>query len=353
MITTNFRRSFIAYLVEDCLIRFNIFEIGELRMKRLFLSLCLGCAVIVPAQALDPGTPIIKVQSGDAAYRVSVLEEQVRQLNGRIEELTFQLLEMQEKIRRQNEDNEFRFQELEEKKGSLDDGSTDNVASNATGDSDLEKPEPSDQTELNTDSSGNTNETETATAPTIDGVEIYQGEGGLDPNPSGTLGTIQFDENGNIVDTTIGKPLDLTALPKAGDVQDTLPESADELFDLGYNHIQTGRYQDAENMLSKFSVNYADHPRMPEARFWLGESYLGRSQFKKAAEVYLDAQKRWPNSKFGPQTLLKLGVSLAGLNQRELACATFAKVTQKYPDTSRAVRRNVAYEQNAARCLTN
>ena len=323
-------------------------------MKRLFLSLCLGCAAVMPVKALEPGTPIIQVQSGDAAYRVSVLEEQVRQLNGRIEELTFQLLEMQEKLRRQNEDTEFRFQELEQKKGSLDDGATDNLASN-DGETSLEKPEPSDQTVFNTDTDGNSEQTDTqtATAPTIDGVEIYQGEGGLDPNPSGTLGTIQFDENGNIIDSTIGKPLDLTALPKAGEAQDLLPQNANELFDLGYNHVQTGRYEDAEIALVKFSESYVDHPRLPEARFWLGESYLGRSQFKQAAEVYLDAQKRWPNSKFGPQTLLKLGVSLAGLNQRELACATFAKVTQKYPDTSRVIRRNVAYEQNAARCLTN
>lgn len=325
-------------------------------MKKLFLSLCLGCAVILPANALEPGTPIIKVQSGDAAYRVSVLEEQVRQLNGRIEELTFQLLEMQEKLRRQNEDNEFRFQELEEKKGSLEDTSNDNLAS-TDGETSLEKPEPSEQTVFTTESDGTNEQTETATAPTtvptIDGVEIYQGEGGLDPNPSGTLGTIQFDENGNIIDSTIGKPLDLTALPKTGEAQEALPQSANDLFDLGYNHVQTGRYQDAEIALTRFSENFSDHPRMPEARFWLGESYLGRGQFKQAAEVYLDAQNRWPNSKFGPQTLLKLGVSLAGLNQRELACATFAKVVQKYPDSSRAVRLNVAYEQNAARCLTN
>lgn len=325
-------------------------------MKQLFLSLCLGCAVIVPVKALEPGTPVINIQSGDAAYRVSVLEEQVRQLNGRIEELTFQLLEMQEKLRRQNEDNEFRFQELEEKKGSLEDTSNDNLAS-SEGNTSLEKPEPSDQTVFTTESDGTSEQTATAevptTVPTIDGVEIYQGQGGLDPNPSGTLGTIQFDENGNIIDSTIGKPLDLTALPKVGETQDVLPQNANELFDIGYNHVQTGRYQDAELALVKFSENYADHPRMPEARFWLGESYLGRSQFKDAAEVYLDAQNRWPNSKFGPQTLLKLGVSLAGLNQRELACATFAKVAQKYPDSSRAVRRNVAYEQNAARCLTN
>ena len=226
-------------------------------MKRLFLSLCLGCAVIMPANALEPGTPVIKVQSGDAAYRISVLEEQIRQLNGRIEELTFQLLEMQEKIRRQNEDNEFRFQELEEK-GSLENGSSGNLAASAEGDDGLEKPEPSDQTVINTDTDGTsaTRETQTATAsignepaanaPTIDGVEIFQGEPGLDPNPSGTLGTIQFDANGNIVDSTIGKPLDLTALPRAGEESDVLPGDANELFDLGYDHVQTGRYEDAE-----------------------------------------------------------------------------------------------------------
>lgn len=335
------------------------YEYGEIRMKRLYLSLCLSCAAILPAQALEPGTPVIKVQSGDAAYRVSILEEQVRQLNGRIEELTFQLLELQEKIRRQNEDNEFRFQELEQK-GSLG-TSTDNDVASGDGDTGLEKSEPSDSnTVFKTESDGNTVETPlssdtqtAATPPTIDGVEIYQGEGGLDPNPSGKLGTIQFDENGNIINSTIGKPLDLTALPKVGENVASLPQSPEELFQVGFDHIQTGRYADAETALVKFSQDYVSHPRIPEARFWLGESYLGRSQFRQAAQVYIDAHKQWPNSKFGPQTLLKLGVAIAGLDQRELACTTFAEVLQKYPDASRIIKRNVAYEQNAARCLTN
>lgn len=327
-------------------------------MKRLFLSLCLSGAVILPAHALEPGAPVIKVQSSDAAYRVSVMEEQIRQLNGRIEELTFQLLQLQEQIRRQNEDNEFRFQELEQK-GSLGTGSTGSNVASGEGDKSLEKPQPSDQeTVLNTESDGTNasssqGDTQTASTPSIDGVELYQGEPGLDPNPSGTLGTIKFDENGNIIDSTIGTPLDLTALPRAGEEVARVPQNADELFELGYNHVQTGRYDDAEAAFIEFSNTHANHPRIPEARFWLGESYLGKGDFKKAAEVYIDAHKKWPNSKFGPQTLLKLGVSVAGLNQRELACATFAEVLQKYPDASRVIKRNVAYEQNAARCLTN
>ena len=51
------------------------------------------------------------VQSDGTA--VTGLEEQLRQMNGKIEELNFQVLQMQEQIRKQQEDNEFRFQQLE------------------------------------------------------------------------------------------------------------------------------------------------------------------------------------------------------------------------------------------------
>ena len=57
-------------------------------------------------------------QAPDAVYRIGQLEERMRVLNGRIEELSFQLLEMQEQMRRMQEDNEFRFQELEGRPGS-------------------------------------------------------------------------------------------------------------------------------------------------------------------------------------------------------------------------------------------
>jgi TolA-binding protein len=55
----------------------------------------------------------------------------------------------------------------------------------------------------------------------------------------------------------------------------------------------------------------------------------------------------------GAQNLLKLGVSLAGMNQRELACATFAEIPNKYPDMSNAVRDKIAAEQKATNCTVN
>lgn len=322
-------------------------------MKTTVLCLAMLGALLGPVQAFDKSAPVIKVQASNTDYRVSVLEEQVRQLTGRIEDLNFQLLEMQERMRRMQEDNEFRFQQLEEKRGDLNDGGGEVATKDEDGFIRLGKPEPSDQQAGSADTGGEV----AATSPkrTIDGVEIYDGQGGVDSNVGNSLGTIQFDENGNIIDSTIGKPLDLTSrLNNPGvDPVESLPQNPEDLYRLGFDQVQTGRYEDAEKVLVAFSDRYPEHPRLPEARFWLGESYLGRAQFRQAAEVYLDVQKRWPNSKFGPQSLLKLGVSVAGMNQRELACATFAEVLQKYPNASRAIRRNVAFEQRAAKCAMN
>lgn len=325
-------------------------------MFRLLISLCVAGSMSVPAfaQTLERGAPVILAQSGDAAYRISVLEEQVRQLNGKVEELTFRLLEIQEQIRRTQEDNDFRFRELEDKEGNLGGSSIDDNMASGEEVPSLEKPQPSEQSNDFASSGG-----DTLSAPqsqksrrTIDGVEIYDGEPGVETPGDGTLGIIQFDENGNIIDTEIGQPLELGGNNFAGLAQE-LPQDPEALFQVGYNNVQTGRYEDAERALLMFSENHAGHSRMPEARFWLGESYLGRKQFQEAAKVYLDAHKKWPDSKYGPQSLLKLGVSVAGLNQRELACATFAEVLVKYPNASRAIQRGVAFEQQSARCGMN
>ncbi|MGB6116763.1 MAG: YbgF trimerization domain-containing protein, partial [Mesorhizobium sp.] len=58
---------------------------------------------------------ILLAQSSDA--RVVGLEEQVRQLNGRIEEMNFQILQIQEQMRKMQEDVDFRLQEVEQKRG--------------------------------------------------------------------------------------------------------------------------------------------------------------------------------------------------------------------------------------------
>ena len=51
-----------------------------------------------------------------------------------------------------------------------------------------------------------------------------------------------------------------------------------------------------------------------------------------------------------PDALLKLGLSLAGLGERDAACSTFAAVLKQYPDASNALRQRVKVEQASASC---
>ena len=308
-------------------------------------------------------------QSSDGAFRVNQLEEQIRQLNGKIEEMNFQLLQVQEQMRRMQEDNEFRFQELEEKRqGSLKKPTDNEVARTQAGDS-LGKQQPSDLNDANNQSDGETKvaKTQKPRLPrTIDGVEIF------DPTATNTLsenlgrevplGTITFDENGNILDSALGKPLDLTgglvgslSTADSGDSQKdeqySSIQSARELFDLGFDYFQMGDYQNSEQVFEVFNERFPDDNKTPNAQFWLGESKFSQSNFKGAAKVFLDAHNNWPDARIAPQTLLKLGVSLAGMQQRELACATYVKVYKKYPQMSGRMRARVAAEQKSSHCL--
>ena len=48
--------------------------------------------------------------------------------------------------------------------------------------------------------------------------------------------------------------------------------------------------------------------------------------------------------------MLKLGMSLSALGNRDTACVTFREVASRYPDMSDNVRRKLSEEQSKAKC---
>lgn len=346
-------------------------------------------AIAVPGGGVAPAATRMRLaQSADAGVRINQLEEQIRLLNGRIEEMNFQLLELQEAIRRMQEDNEFRFQQLEQRGGLAGGGALADRGGDTRGSSQAPQPaEPagdaqrSDGDELAR--AGDTANRQPAGNPprTIDGVEIYDGtqrsvdglaggaqtSDGSDTLASGTLGTLVFDDQGNIVAAEVGEPIDLTqgvqggggAAPTATGNQVgqmaalSYPDDPDQLYEIGYGYIQAGDYALARRAFAEFSDRYPADERLPEARFWLGETYYAAGDYEEAARIFLEAHKQYPQGRLGPQTLLRLASSLAGMNQRELACATYAEVPKKYPGMSNAVRSNLEQGQRAASCIAN
>lgn len=288
----------------------------------------------LPRADVGAGLPVILAQAADP--RIAGMEETIRQLNGRVEELNFQILQMQDQLRKMQEDNEFRFQEIEkQKEGSVvpaGEPKQDNAA----------VPEAAPKA----DSAA---AAEPAEAPKEEAAEAPKPEAGQDVvlgAPEKPLGTITFDANGNpkggaeAVDPVDGAVL--SALPPSDD-----PE---ELYRNSYQFILSGDYKTAETGFRDYAEKFPGDARAADAQYWLGEALIGQERYRDAAEVFLAANKAFPKARKAPDMMLKLGVSLAAMKQRDVACATFGEIGTRYPGASDALKGRVKQEQALAGC---
>ena len=121
-------------------------------------------------------------------------------------------------------------------------------------------------------------------------------------------------------------------------------------YDLSYGYVLTGDYDLAEQSFRAWLQNFSDHELVLDARFWLAESLFQQSKNREAANEFLDVYKSAPEGRKAPDALMKLGVSLAALGERDAACATFSEMKNKFPDASPILSDRVARESKKAGC---
>ena len=59
------------------------------------------------------------------------------------------------------------------------------------------------------------------------------------------------------------------------------------------------------------------------AQYWLGETYYVRKRYNDAATAFAFGYQKYPKSGKGADDLLKLGMSLGSLGQKQDACSAF------------------------------
>ena len=305
----------------------------------------LAGMLAIAATAFLTLTPVAaSAQSVDTELRVQQLEEQLRQLNGRVEEMSFQLLQMQEQLRKAQEDNEFRFQELEggKKKSSLDKPADQDTANNTSGDQTPEV-QPGDETaELD--------------QPMDDsGGQVDMGTPPID------LGKLKVDENGNVLGAdqadpnAVAKqelpPPETSTVDQNDQTASLDPKTSDgDQYQSAYEQVLAGEYAAAETGFAAFIASNPDSKKIADANFWLGEAQYSQGKFNEAAKTFLNAYKTYGKSEKAPEMLLKLAMSLAALDSRDTACATLREVAKAYPKASRAIITKVATEQKRLSC---
>lgn len=275
------------------------------------------------------GALALAIMTGSAGaqivdQRVIQLEEQVRHLTGKIEELNFQMLQLQEQIRRQQEDNEFRLQQLEEQEqGALPQAPTGNaVAENQT---------------------AGDKSARVTTAPPASGAT------GAPPR---SLGTLTVDDSGSVVSADIDfSQAGINAAIDGGEVASiTGTMNPEELYQVGYEHVLNGDYPIAEDVFERFVSLYPEDVLVADARFWLGESVLAQGRFEDAAEIFIDTRTRHPQAGKAAETMLKIGTIMAALGDRNIACATFADALKSHPTMNGSVRARIQAESAKVQC---
>ena len=68
----------------------------------------------------------------------------------------------------------------------------------------------------------------------------------------------------------------------------------------------------------------------------------------QAAQAFLQGYKQYPKSRRAADSLLKLGISLDRLGQRQQACAAYESVSSEYPKAVEARKRAQAEAKRAA-----
>ena len=128
---------------------------------------------------------------------------------------------------------------------------------------------------------------------------------------------------------------------------DTTPE---EQYKFAVSFIKVGDYDTAELALREFVDSNPKHQLAGNAQYWYGETFRVRQLYQDAATAYLDGYQKYPKSNKAPINLLKLGVSLVQIGEKDQGCLMITGVEKHYPKANQSVLQKAKYEEKKFDC---
>ena len=125
------------------------------------------------------------------------------------------------------------------------------------------------------------------------------------------------------------------------------PDTPETLYETSNESLLRRQFGDAEAGFRTFLQKYPEHSLAGSAQYWLGETYYAQSDFRQAAQAFLQGYKKYPKSRRAADSLLKLGISLNRLGQTQQACGAYAAVSGEYPKAVEARKRAQAEAKRA------
>jgi len=243
--------------------------------------------------------------------KLSELEEQFKILTNNFEEINFKLDKLSSRITKVQTDNQMRFQDLES--------------------SGVDKSLSSSNEEKKLPGSGEAQDLGKALEIGVTDSEVAAAE--------------QIQKTQSI--ESVGTVLTETAERTEKILPETTPQ---EQYKFAVSFIKVGDYDTAEIALREFVDTNPNHELAGNAQYWYGETFRVRQLYQDAATAYLDGYQKYPKSSKAPVNLLKLGVMLVQIGEKEQGCSMILGVKDQYPKANQSVMQKAEYEKKKFNC---
>ncbi len=255
--------------------------------------------------------------------KLSEIEMQFQELTNKFEEINFKLEKLSNKLSKVQQDNQLRFEQIEQT-------SVKNMDSNSL--TSLPKTE------------------QTFTNEVINQKKILPGSS--EPQ---SLGDVSYKDMTTSDDTQVIETVEQTEtiISEVFNAEEKLLPDASpkEQYQFARNFLKVGDYTSAEKAFREFVLTNPDNELSGNAQYWYAETYRIRQMYTDAATAYLEGYQKYPKSKIAPENLLKLGVSLVQMGEKDQGCLMIAGVKKQYPNATQSVLQKAKfYEEKEFEC---
>ncbi len=278
-------------------------------------------------------------EAAQLVVRVNQLEEALRQANGRIEELENAQHRLEEQVQKFRQDVEFRFGD---RSGGAPPEPDVAEAPLAPGQPGVPaRPRRSDAFDPNADPNApgapRPLGTTSPSAPLVHELPAPSAREAPAAGPPLELGRGPAPIPATTGPTIVGSGVAMLDQPR-------------EQFNAALAAFQARQYPEAEAGFKAFLAANPDHRLTPDALFYIGETYLQRSRPREAAEEYLKVTTNYSKSSRAPESMVRLGQTLAALGNSDQACATLTEFGKRYPSASASVKKLAEHESAKDHC---
>ena len=244
--------------------------------------------------------------------KLSEIENQFQQLTNKFEEINFKLDKLSNRLSKVQSDNQIRFQDIE------------NVISSGG--------------ELNLVKKKEKNILPGSSEPQDLGSVSYKDTETKEQNQQ-----IQsIDTTATIVTETF--QAEEKILPN---------ENPEKQYEFATSFLKIGDYPTAERAFREFVLSNPEHELAGNAQYWYAETFRIRQLYTDAASAYLEGYQKYPKGDKAPINLLKLGISMVQIGEKDQGCKMINGVEKQYPKANQSVIQKAKYESQKFECKQN